>query len=320
MSDHISVDAATVTTQSSPTHPTTAAKPLHNQHAPAKASRVSVFEFTDYREFLKAAYEQKKAVNPAFSESAFVRKAGLSSNSRGYFKLIVQGKRNLTPATIRAFSDALGLGSRESIYFENLVYFNQASKSKDKDYYFQRLLVSAEGNKTKPICFLESQYSLYSKWYLVAVREIVGLAKFQEDPSWIAAMLRGKITKAEAAEALVHLERLGLIKRNAEGRLMQSDPLMKFPGNVFNLTIQKFHSEMLERSKEALAEDPYETRRASCLTISCPRQKFPEMVKMVDAFRHEMNLKFGTSSEAADTVFQIGFQIFQLTPIKEIKK
>lgn len=278
--------------------------------------RVRAFDFTDYREFLKASYEQKKANNPSFSESAFVRRAGLSRNSRGYFKMIVQGKRNLTPATIRAFSDALALDSKESIYFENLVLFNQATKAKDRDYYFQRLMAASEGNRTKPIHFLESQYSFYSRWYIVAVRELVGLSAFDENPAWIAAMLRNKITKAEAAEALVHLERLELIKRNAEGRLVQSEPLMKFPGNKLNLTIQKFHSEMLDRAKEALAEDDYEERRASCLTLSCGRDKLPELIKMVDQFRHEMNLRFGADAAPADTVFQVGFQIFQLTPPK----
>lgn len=282
--------------------------------------RIRAFDFTDYREFLKAAYEQKKAVNPSYSESAFVRRAGLSRNSRGYFKMIVQGKRNLTPATIRAFSDALALDSKESIYFENLVYFNQASKAKDREYYFQRLMAASEGNRTKPIHFLESQYSFYSRWYIVAVRELVGLSSFKEDPAWIAAMLRDKITKTEAAEALVHLERLELIKRDLSGNLVQSEPLMKFPGNKFNLAIQKFHSEMLERAKEALADDEYEERRASCLTLSCRRDKLPELIKMVDQFRHEMNIKFGADSAPADTVFQVGFQIFQLTPVNNNKE
>ena len=283
----------------------------------SKPEKVSAFQFTDYREFLSAAYEQKKAGNPSFSESAFVRKAGLSKNSRGYLKLVVQGRRNLTPATIRAFSDALGLQSKESIYFENLVYFNQAARHQDKDYYFQRLVAASDGNKSKPMTFLESQYSFYSKWYLVAVRELVGLAEFKEDSAWIASMLRGKVTRAEAAEALIHLERLELIRRDATGKFEQCQSMMKYPGNAFNLTIQNFHVEMLERAKEALLDDPYETRRASCLTLSCSRDKFPEMVKMVDQFRSEMNAKFSNDSSSADAVFQLGFQIFQITPIKE---
>ncbi|MEK6707082.1 MAG: TIGR02147 family protein, partial [Bdellovibrionota bacterium] len=98
-------------------------------------ARVSVFEFTDYRAYLKTFYEAKKDANTHYSMSTFARKAGLGQNSRGYLKLVIEGKRSLTPHTLRRFVEALGLAAREAMYFENLVYFNQAKTSKDREYY-----------------------------------------------------------------------------------------------------------------------------------------------------------------------------------------
>ncbi|MGK5082550.1 TIGR02147 family protein [Bdellovibrionota bacterium FG-1] len=284
------------------------------------SSLLSVFEYTDYRTYLRDAYEQKRKRNPSFTESAFVRKTGLSSNSRGYFKLVVQGKRNLSATTIRGFSEALELSSKESLYFESLVQFNQASKPRDKSYYFQRLEASAEGRVSKQFELLCSQYNYYSNWYVPAVRELVGLARFQEDATWITSMLRGKITKVQAAEAMVHLERLGMIRRNAEtGQWEQSEPLVKYTGNVFSYAVQKFQAEMLARAQESLTEDPYSERRASSITISCDHDRLPEFIQMIDEFRDAVNLKFGVGSKMPDTVFQLGFQVFQLTPIQPLK-
>ena len=282
---------------------------------------LSVFDFVDYREYLQKAFELKRRNNPAFTESAFVRKAGLSTNSRGYFKLVVTGKRNLTSGTVRGFSDALGLNSKESIYFENVVYYNQSTKLKDRQYYLQRILAAGEGSKSTQFELLRSQYTYYSNWYLVAVRELVGLTYFDETPEWIAAQLRGKITPKQAVEAIAHLEQLQLIERNSKGHLVQTQSIIRYPGNEFNASIQKFHSEMLDRAKEALVDDEYEERRTSCVTLSCDRDRLPEMIQMVDEFRGAMARKFGDGSKNPDTIFQIGFQIFQLTPIKKgIKK
>lgn len=297
-----------------------AAKPGKQPLLKPQAKELSVFEFIDYREYLKQAFELKNSQNAAFTESAFVRKAGLSQNSRGYFKLVIQNRRNLTPLTTRGFSEALGLNSKESIYFENLVNFNQAVKAKDKDYYFQRLMAASEGSGSKQFELLRSQYSYCSHWYVVAVRELVGLSDFKEDPAWIAQQLRNKITKSEAAEALIHLERLGLIERAESGRYVQSQPLLKYQGGLFNHTIQRFHLEMIERAKESLLEDEYGERRASALTLSCDHDNFDEMVRMVDEFREKMNARFGVGSKKPSSVFQVCFQIFQLTPVPKREK
>jgi uncharacterized protein (TIGR02147 family) len=61
-----------------------------------------VYDFTNYRDFLKAFFEFKKLTNPAYSASMFARKAGLGENSRGYLKLVIEDKRNLSSLTIRS--------------------------------------------------------------------------------------------------------------------------------------------------------------------------------------------------------------------------
>lgn len=282
-------------------------------------NKPDVFEFTDYRAYLKAFWSFKQQVNPAYSATAFAIRAGLGANSRGYLKLVIDGKRQLTPNTIRGFGEALGLNVREAMYFENLAFFNQAKKPKDRQYYFQRLQSAAEGNKTRQFEILESHFSYYSNWYIVAIRELVGLDTFEEDPAWIAARLRGKIVRKQAAEALVHLERLGLIRRNAQtGKLEQSDPLVKVTGDVFHELIQKFHSEMIDRAKEALFEDAHDERSTSCLTFSCDADRLPEMKKAIDEFRDKMNVKFGLENRKCDAIVQVNFQLFQLTAPRKI--
>jgi uncharacterized protein (TIGR02147 family) len=315
VNENISVDKGK--TNSTPTMPHTAPMPSYLN---SQKVLVNVFEFTDYREFLKAFYEAKKNNNASYSMSTFIRKAGLGQNSRGYLKLIIEGKRNLTAHTLRRFIEALCLPVKESVYFENLVYFNQAKTVEDREYYFQRLRASAHGKETQQFELLSSQYHYYTNWYFVAIRELVAVQGFNDDPVWIVKQLKHKITKKEAQEALVHLERLGMIQKNANGQWNQSDALVKYPGGVFNQQIQKFHVQMIDRAKEALTEDPYLERNASSITLSCDYNRIPEIIKRINRFRDEVTTEFGMNSKQIDTVVQMNIQLFQLTEIKTLPK
>jgi uncharacterized protein (TIGR02147 family) len=280
----------------------------------------SVYDFTDYREYLKCFFDFKKLTNPAYSASLFARKAGLGSNSRGYLKLVIENKRNLSAQTIRSFSEALGLNAQESLYFENLVLFNQSDRNQDKKYYFERLMASNKGGRSEQLELMKSQYAYVTNWYYVAIREMVAIKGFKEDPTWIASQLRGKIKKEEVAQAIKDLLTLGLLLRDPTTlELKQSEPLVKIAGGVFDAYLQNFHLQMIERSKESLLDDEYETRQASGVTLSCAVDRLPEIKKVIAKFRDELTEKFGVDILSPDSVVQISIQMFQLTQPKKPK-
>jgi uncharacterized protein (TIGR02147 family) len=283
----------------------------------------SVYDFTDYREYLKCFFEFKKLTNSAYSASLFARKAGLGGNSRGYLKLVIENKRNLSAQTIRSFSEALSLNAQQSLFFENLVLFNQSERNQDKKYYFERLMAANKGGRSEQLELLLSQHAYLTNWYYVAIRELVAVKGFKEEGAWIASQLRGKIKKDEASKAIKDLLNLGLLNRDPiTSELKQSEPLVKIAGGVFDAYIQNFHLQMIERSKESLIEDEYETRQASGVTLSCAIERLPEIKAVIAKFRDELNVKFGVDTLIPDSVVQVSVQMFQLTQPKkpEIKK
>lgn len=274
----------------------------------------SVFQYTDYREYLSEFFVVKKELSPAYSASAFVRRAGLGANSRGYLKLVIDGKRNLTPATVRAFSEALGLTSQESLYFENLVHFNQSEKAQDRKYYFERLLVASQGVRSKKLLILESQYQLMNHWYVMAIRELIAIDQFIEDPSWIVRALKGGLSTQEVELALHALMSLGLIERDPQTRkLKQNEGLMELLPKEFSPFLVNFHLGMIERAKEAIRDDDFSLRTAMGITLSCPKEKMSEIKKMIDEFSAQLLEKFGTLPTGIDSVIQVNFQAFHLT-------
>jgi uncharacterized protein (TIGR02147 family) len=280
--------------------------------------RLSVFEFTDYRKYLLAFYEGKKAANGSYTMSSFVRRAGLGANSRGYLKLVIEGKRSLTPHTLRRFIEAMDMKGREALYFENLVYFNQSKTAKDRDYYFHRLSASTSAKgPAKPIELLKSQYDYFSNWYYPAIREVVALGDFKEDPAWIAAKLKNKITRKNAADALAALIRIGMVVRTASGKLVQSEPAVTYSGGTFNAAGNKLHAEVIDRAALALREDADEDVITNFVTLSVEESKFAELKQMIEAFRERLTTKFGLAPGTPEAVLQVNLQLFYLTRKQE---
>ena len=98
----------------------------------------SLFEYMNYRDFLRDYYEEKKREHSFYSFRLFSQKAGFKSPN--FLKLVIDGNRNLSKESVYKFVKALGLNKKESDYFENLVFFNQSESLEEKNAYLARLL------------------------------------------------------------------------------------------------------------------------------------------------------------------------------------
>lgn len=274
-----------------------------------------IYKYLDYREYLREAYQYKKQINPAYSESAFIQAAGMGKNSRGYLGLILKGKRNLALKTILGLASALKLDPKETMYFENLVHFNQAESEKEKIFFFERMKVSAQNEKNPAYEILEIQYRYLSQWHLVALREVVQLADFDESPQWIIKKMRGQVTKDQVIQGLDDLLQLGLIKRDNSGHLVQTDAVVTFNESHINFkNVIQLHQQFNDRAKELMAKDPYEKRAARLTTLSCRKEDFAAIREEMKQFSNSLLARFADDKQrASNVVLQMGMQLFHIT-------
>src|SRR6478735_3578352 len=153
---------------------------------PTKDVGVSVYDFLDYRAYLRAYYEAAKRSRPSFSFRLFSKLAGLKSPN--FLKLVMDGERNLGPDSIARFASALGLAALEAEFFGDLVAFGQAENMGEKNRAFERIASSRRFRQARRID--GELFAYLSHWYNQAVRELAARDDFQEEPRWIAAQLR----------------------------------------------------------------------------------------------------------------------------------
>jgi uncharacterized protein (TIGR02147 family) len=274
---------------------------------------VSVYDFLDYRAYLRAYYDAAKRTRPSFTFRLFSKLAGLRSPN--FLKLVIEGKRNLGADSVTRFSEALGLQGADAEFFADLVAFNQAGSLADKNRAFERIAASRRFRAARRID--GDLFAYLSHWYNPAVRELAGRADFSEEPRWIAARIHPRISPAEAAEAMRLLLSLGLLVRDPEsGRVLRGEPTLTTEHQVLSIASAAFHRQMIERAAESIETVPRELRDLAALTVCISPKTAAAVKERIHQFR-EMLTELCDSDREGAVVYQLNVQWFPLSQAKE---
>ena len=258
------------------------------------------------------AYHQR--INRHFTYRFFSMKAGFASPSA--LKEVMDGKKNLTQASIIKVASGFKLNKSETDYFTNLVYFNQSETEAEKTRYFQALSKIQHTKKGKTLT--SEQFEYYSNWYNSAIRELAGTKEFKEDPEWIADRLNPGITAVEARKGLDLLIRLGLLVRDGNGTLKQDSPSLEVDPDVSTLSIRNFNRSMIDLGKEAIERHAPDTREVSGLTLGLSKECAAEIKNMIREFKKSVLNYAVNDTRPSEGVFQLNFQFFPLSKDVEL--
>ena len=276
---------------------------------------VSVFDFTNYRRFLKERFSELKKNKPQFSFRVFNRLAGFSSS--GYLKLVMDGKRNLAEEGIEKISQGFKLNESEKKYFRALVRFNQAKTNEEKTLRFQELTRHKKFLAAKPLT--SAQYRMFSHWYYVAMLELARLeSQNPKNLAWFQEHLHPPVEWKSLKKAAQELVQLGLLEETASGEYRRHEAMLTTPDEVQSLSVANFHQQMCEMASRSVMKEAPEDREFSALTIATSEKTFQEAKKEIQKFRKKLHSILEQDGGAPKTfVTQINLQLFKLSrPVK----
>lgn len=276
-----------------------------------RSSPISVFNYQDYRKFLKDWYAHAKKSRRGVSFRTLSQKAGFASPN--FFKLVMDGGRNLTEDSLSKFVVGLGLNKQEQDFFRNLVFFNQAASHDKKDFYYQKLIQSRKLGELKPI--QKDQYDYYSTWYHPVVRELLQATPKASAQS-IASRINPPLSEAQVEKSLLLLEQLGFIQKNAQGSWEQKEKLVTTGPESDSLVLLNYHQNLLGLIRERLPILPSDKRDISALTLGIKKENIPVLKKKIQEFRQEI-LKLVSGDAEPDAVYLLGLQFFPVTITRE---
>lgn len=269
----------------------------------------NVFEYTNYRKFLKDSYNHLKKTKEKFSYRWFAARAGFSSSS--FLYLIIEGDRNLSKDYVPKFSEVLGLTKKERQYFDALVSFNQAKSPEAKKYYLELMYNLRKYKAGTPLA--DGQYEYLSRWYHPVIRELISMPDFREDPEWIKERLLGKVTPRQVEDAIETLLQIGLLKRNASGHLEPATANIVTEDEVMNTAALAFHQQMIAFANEIMSTLDAGKREVSGITMALSQKQFMEIKIRIKEFENEIASYLVNNPDTPDKVYQLHYMLFPLT-------
>lgn len=269
----------------------------------------NLFEYLDYRAYLRERVAFLKS-SMGFSLREFAKKAGI--RAPGYLKMVIDGRRNLTEKTAVKFAHALELKDREHDCFLTLVLYNQTENPNLKADLFNRLISLKP--RSEHFLMQKRHNRYFSNHHYVCIREMVALEDFREDYKWIAHRCFPSISPQAAKAAIETLLELGLLKRAADGKLMQVENFIHTQDkNTEAIEAYHFHDAVIEKARQALTLLPQEERNYYALTMPMPKSLYDEIISDFYEFRDKIVSKVNSHTEKFDDVYQINFQLFPVT-------
>ncbi|MFO1519598.1 MAG: TIGR02147 family protein [bacterium] len=268
----------------------------------------NLFDFMDYRAYLKSWFESAKKTSSSISFRKFSEMAGFKSTN--FIMLVLQGKRNLSEEAVLKTARALKLNKQETEFFKNLVLYNQADSHEKKDHFYRQLLRSKKYQSLQPI--LPHQYEYCSRWYHSAIRELAASREFDGTPRWIADRLFPPVSPSEIEHSLSLLLKLGFLTKDEEGRYQQCHTRVSTGAETASVAVFNYHFNLLDLAKVILERLPAERRDISALTLGVLKSRVPQLKQMIQNFRQEV-LKLVAEDDNPEEVVQINIQMFPLT-------
>ncbi len=276
-----------------------------------KVPNVSVFEYVDYREYLRDWYQDAKANRRGFSFRAFSQEAGF--NSPNFYKLVMDGDRNLTEKSIIPFMKGLRLNKQEQEFFKNLVFFTQSKSHEKKNHFYHRMTQSRKFSKLKPL--EKRQYDFYASWYHPIVRELVTSSDFDGTAEWLVKRIRPEITVSQATKSLELLAMLGLIRRIDDGTWEQIDSLITTGPEIKSSVIMQYHQNLLELAARQLTVIPAQQRDVSSMTLGITPDQIPVLKEKIQEFQKEI-LKTVSTTVNSSQVVLLNVQLLPVTKLE----
>jgi uncharacterized protein (TIGR02147 family) len=269
----------------------------------------SVFQYLDYRAYLRDVIDARRSASSAFSLEALGRRTGCLTKS--HLSLILAGKRSLTPQRATALGRALGLDDGELRYYERLVQFNQAKDDAGREQHLAALLADVR-RRTGPNLPLES-YRVLESWHGLVVRELARRPGFDPAPAAIAARLKGFLTAAEARRAVRTLVETGLLAEAADGALVPTDETIRTADEISSLAVRQYHRSCLDLAKRVLESEPVASREFGSVNLLVRPEDKPRLKDLIKTFREQVLALAAPEGASAARVTQVNVQMFDLT-------
>lgn len=242
----------------------------------------SVYDYLDYRDYLRDYYENRKKVSPWYSYKLFGDGVGLDQ-SQVY--RILQKQLHISAAARGRFASYLELSGPAQAYFFTLIDFSRARKEAEHRRLFA-LLLEMRGSSSSLL--EENQFGLYQTWYMPVVRALIGVLDITDDYARIASCLNPPISAEEARKAVKELARLKLVARDRDGVWRLQGKSWSTGSSYSSVQIRRYQAHTFQLIEQSLDRIPKELRDINVVNMGADGAAFADCVAILAEARRQI--------------------------------
>ncbi|MBC7742289.1 MAG: DUF4423 domain-containing protein [Bdellovibrionaceae bacterium] len=267
----------------------------------------NIENYHDYLEFLKDWTEYLKEKESGFSLRKIAKEAGIAS---GYLPMCFSRKRTLSTKFYEKIKPFLKLSSKEKRFLDLLRLIAESEIPSQR---VQALTDLQKLNAYKKNNHSELETHQYlSRWYYVGIRELVNLPDFKNDPAWIQARLRGRVSQKEISEGLDFLLKYNFLLKDSNGNFKVAKKQLSCHDGVYKISLGELHRQMLDIAKASIEEVSREQRLLLGHTAALSKEQYDKVQEILRNAINKIETVDGKSHVESE-VYHVEIAAFPLT-------
>ncbi|MEO7423846.1 MAG: TIGR02147 family protein [Fibrobacteria bacterium] len=267
-----------------------------------------VFEYLDYRNYLRDAFEERKRLDTRLSYRKLAATLGLDASN---LHKIFQARGHLPARCQTRVLKFLGLSHRSAEYFLLLV----AHARERGELARMDILERARRLQDVPRLTLEDRELLfYQKWWTSVVRLLLEVHEGRAVADKLAKSVCPPITPTEAQASLDLLLELGLVKKAVSGRLKLGEAHLTAGGEKKSKAVHDYQSQIFELAIASLHRFSRNERDVSTVTFAVDEKAHQAILDILRECRRQVQ-KQADSTRQPKRVMQLAMAFFPVSSL-----
>lgn len=269
----------------------------------------NIYNYTDYRAFLKDYIKAQKTLIPHYSLGLWSRKMGISSTS--VLVNVLTGKRNPGPSLQKKIIGHFNFDQAEIEYFKDLVKLSKMTSDPRLALGMMEKM-KRQNNQDDLKVLNESAYTTTTKLSYQTLIAMVQLPEFKEDAEWIAKKMDLQMSASEIQTALQDLINFGVLVRNEQGQLKVAAKKVKASQALPENAQLQLQTEVLETAKMSLRTHALTERDFSARCLNIREENLPMLKEYIKEFQDKIAELFEESTSSSK-VYLVNVNLMPLT-------
>lgn len=271
----------------------------------ANASLKNVRSYNDLRTFLKDFVGFKKQQDTTWTMTIWAQDLGLKALTS--ITMIINGQRNCGKSIEEALAKYFQFTSEEERHFRLLVKKDKLRANDPvKDIVESELKTGA--TPKKKIVLSEEDLIKITKWQYFALRQLGRLGPLPNNEQQLRSLLNYN-SEESLLEGLLHLEQLGLVKKQAD-QFVTTEKEITSAQNVSSEPIKQYHESMAQVAFQAIRKIDPSQRSFQGRTLPVKKENLAKAKALIEKFQSDFDSLVDDPS--GDSVYQLNVQFFPL--------